>query len=64
MTADESTAEDGSESMELLTVIAENGQPIELKKERSSEKPDVKREADDAEGFDDERAEVEADDEW
>ena len=63
-TADESTAEDGSGSMELLTVIAEDGRPIELKKERSSEKPDVEREADDAEGSDDERAEVEADGEW
>eukprot|EP00978_Attheya_sp_CCMP212_P016772 scaffold44214_cov56-Attheya_sp.AAC.1 len=63
-TADESTAEDGSGSMELLTVIAEDGRPIELKKERSSEKPDVEREADDAEGSDDERAEVEADNEW
>eukprot|EP00978_Attheya_sp_CCMP212_P019426 scaffold54428_cov24-Attheya_sp.AAC.2 len=57
-TADESTAEDGSGSMELLTVIAEDGQPIELTIERSSEKPDVEREADDAEGSDDERAEI------
>eukprot|EP00978_Attheya_sp_CCMP212_P032016 scaffold123217_cov49-Attheya_sp.AAC.4 len=65
MTADESTAEDGSGSMELLTVIlAEDGRPIELKKERSSEKPDVKHEADDAEGSADKRAEVEADGEW
>ena len=63
-TADESTAEDGSGSMELLTVIAEDGRPIELKKERSSEKPDVEHEADDAEGSADERAEVEADGEW
>eukprot|EP00978_Attheya_sp_CCMP212_P049440 scaffold664561_cov55-Attheya_sp.AAC.1 len=53
-TADESTAEDGSGSVKLLTVIAENGQPLELKKERSSEKPDVEREADDAEGSADE----------
>eukprot|EP00978_Attheya_sp_CCMP212_P037363 scaffold175522_cov31-Attheya_sp.AAC.1 len=57
-TADELTAEDSSGSMELLTVIAEDGQPIELKIERSLEKPDVEREADDAEGSDDERAEV------
>jgi hypothetical protein len=63
-TADESTAEDGSGSMDLLTVIAEDGRPIELKKERSSEKPDVEHEADDAEGSADERAEVEADGEW
>eukprot|EP00978_Attheya_sp_CCMP212_P025450 scaffold81849_cov26-Attheya_sp.AAC.1 len=63
-TADKSTAEDGSGSMELLTVIAEDGQPIELKIERSSEKPDVEREADDAEGSDDERAEIEADGKW
>eukprot|EP00978_Attheya_sp_CCMP212_P034046 scaffold140721_cov55-Attheya_sp.AAC.2 len=63
-TADELTAEDGSGNMELLTVIAEDGQPIELKIERSSEKPDVEREADDAEGSDDERAEVEADGKW
>eukprot|EP00978_Attheya_sp_CCMP212_P020395 scaffold58321_cov28-Attheya_sp.AAC.1 len=39
-TADKPTAEDGSGSMELLTVIAKDGRPIELKKERSSEKPD------------------------
>eukprot|EP00978_Attheya_sp_CCMP212_P005107 scaffold11291_cov29-Attheya_sp.AAC.1 len=51
--------------MELLTVIPEDGRPIELKKERSSlEKSDVAREADDAEGSADERAEVEADSEW
>jgi hypothetical protein len=62
--ADEPTAEDGSGSMELLTVIEEDGRPIELKKERSSEKPDVEHEADDAEGSADERAEVEADGEW
>eukprot|EP00978_Attheya_sp_CCMP212_P028849 scaffold100704_cov27-Attheya_sp.AAC.1 len=63
-TADEPTAEDGSGSLELLTVIAEDGRPIELKKERSSEKPDVGREVDDAEGSADERAEVEADSKW
>eukprot|EP00978_Attheya_sp_CCMP212_P013982 scaffold35359_cov86-Attheya_sp.AAC.1 len=40
-TDDEPTAEDGSGSMKLLTVIAEDSRPIELKKERSSEKPDV-----------------------
>jgi hypothetical protein len=49
-TAKESTAEDGSGSMELLTVVAEDSQPIKLKKEHSLEKPDIGRESDDEEG--------------